>query len=141
MPWQMPIQHAWQLHLVHQPQEHYKVIDALGCYRQFFFHAPQYARKFLFCLVHYANGEDICIKIPETHANIEIALLVNRLAQPFQMDRSYFDDSKLDGIIVLDIAQGAEGWIYKRSNIYLRTSLAGLEKELNSLLPEQVSLL
>src|SRR6266849_3045876 len=57
MPWQMPIQNAWQLHLVHQPQEHYKVIDALGCYRQFFFHAPQYARKFLFCLVHYANGE------------------------------------------------------------------------------------
>src|SRR5229473_8042408 len=59
MPWQMPIQNAWQLHLVHQPQEHYKVIDALGCYRQFFFHAPQYARKFLFCLVHYANGESI----------------------------------------------------------------------------------
>lgn len=84
---------------------------------------------------------DICKKIPETHANIEIALLVNRLAQPFQMDRSYFDDSKLDGIILLDIAQGAEGWVYKRSTIYLRTSLAGLEKELSSLLPEQVSLL
>jgi hypothetical protein len=84
---------------------------------------------------------DICKKIPETHANIEIALLLNRLAQPFQMDRAYFDHSKLDGIIMLDIAQGAEGWVYKRSNIYLRTSLAGLEKELNLLLPEQISLL
>lgn len=84
---------------------------------------------------------DICKKIPETHANIEIALLVNRQAQPFQMDRAYFDHSTLDGIIMLDIVQGAEGWIYKRSNIYLRTSLAGLEKDLNSLLPEQVSLL
>ena len=84
---------------------------------------------------------DICKKIPETNANIEIALLLNRQAQPFQMDRAYFDHSKLDGIIMLDIAQGAEGWIYKRSNIYLRTSLADLEKELNSLLPEQVSLL
>ncbi len=84
---------------------------------------------------------DICKKIPESHANIEIALLLNRLAQPFQMDRSYFDHSKLDGIIMLDIVQGAEGWIYKRSNIYLRASLAGLEKELNALLPEQVSLL
>ncbi len=84
---------------------------------------------------------DICQKIPETHANIEIALLLNRQAQPFQMDRSYFDHSKLDGIIMLDIVQGAAGWIYKRSTIYLRTSLAGLEKVLNSLLPEQVSLL
>ena len=84
---------------------------------------------------------DICKKIPETHANIEIALLLNRQAQPFQMDRAYFDHSKLDGIILLDIVQGAEGWIYKRSTIYLRTSLASLEKELNSLLPEQVSLL
>jgi hypothetical protein len=84
---------------------------------------------------------DICKKIPETHANIEIALLLNRLAQPFQMDRAYFDHSKLDGIIMLDIVQGAEGWIYKRSTIYLRTSLASLEKELDSLLPEQVSLL
>jgi hypothetical protein len=84
---------------------------------------------------------DICKKIPETNANIEIALLLNREAQSFQMDRSYFDHSKLDGIIMLNIGQGAEGWIYKRSNIYLCTSLAGLEKELNSLLPEQVSLL
>ena len=84
---------------------------------------------------------DICKKIPETHDNIEIALLHNRQAQSFQMDRAYFDHSKLDGIIMLDIVQGAEGWIYKRSNIYLRTSLADLEKELNTLLPEQVSLL
>ncbi len=84
---------------------------------------------------------DICKKIPETNANIEIALLLNRQAQSFQMDRSYFDHSKLDGIIMLDIVQGAEGWIYKRSNIYLRTSLADLEKELNSLLPVHVSLL
>ncbi len=84
---------------------------------------------------------DICKKIPETNANIEIALLLNRQAQLFQMDSFYFDHSKLDGIIILDIVQGAEGWIYKRSNIYLRTSLADLEKELSSLLPEQVSLL
>ncbi len=70
---------------------------------------------------------DICKKIPETNANIEIALLLNREAQLFQMDRSYFDHSRLDGIIILDIVQGAEGWIYKRSNIYLRTSLADLE--------------
>src|SRR5260370_37233471 len=84
---------------------------------------------------------NICKKTPETNANIEIALLLNRQAQSFQMDRSYFDHSKLDGIIMLDIVQGAEGWIYKRSNIYLRTSLADLEKELNSLLPVHVSLL
>ena len=84
---------------------------------------------------------DICKKIPETHANIEIALLLNRQAQSFQMDRAYFDHSKLDGIILLDIAQGAEGWVYKRSTIYLRTSLAGLENELNSLLPMHASLL
>ncbi len=84
---------------------------------------------------------DICKKIPEINDNIEIALLLNREARSFQMDRSYFDHSKLDGIIMLDIVQSAEGWIYKRSNIYLRTHLAGLEKELNSLLPERVSLL
>lgn len=84
---------------------------------------------------------DICKKIPEPKANIEIALLVNREAQLFQMDRAYFDHSKLDGVIMLDIVLGAEGWIYKRSNIYLRTNLASLEKELNSLLPIQVSLL
>ena len=52
---------------------------------------------------------DICKRIPETNANIEIALLVNRGAQHFQMDRAYFDHSRLDGIIMLDIAQGAEG--------------------------------
>lgn len=84
---------------------------------------------------------EICKRIPETKNTIEIALLVNRHAQFFQMDRSYFDHSKLDGIILLDIVQGAEGWIYKRSTIYLRTSLAGLEKDLNALLPEHVSLL
>ena len=93
----------------------------------------------------YQNLDDrlseICKKIPETRANIEIALLLNRQAQLFQMDRAYFDHSKLDGIIMLDILQGAVGWIYSRSNIYLRTSLAGPEKELNSLLPVQVSLL
>lgn len=84
---------------------------------------------------------DICKKIPENHANIEIAVLINRQAQSFRMDRAYFDHSKLDGILILDIAQGAEGWIYKRSYIYLRPSLTGLEKELSLLLPEQVSLL
>jgi hypothetical protein len=84
---------------------------------------------------------DICKKIPVTNDNIEIALLLNRAAQSFQMDRSYFDHSKLDGIIMLDIVQGAEGWIYKRSNIYLRTSLVDLEKGLSTLLPEHVSLL
>src|SRR5260370_26773800 len=59
MPWQMPIQDAWQIHLLHQRQEHHKVIDALVRYRQFLFHAPQYARKFLFCLAHSANGEEL----------------------------------------------------------------------------------
>src|SRR6266567_4569777 len=54
---QVPIQDGWQLHLLHQPQEHHKVIDPLVCNLKFFFHAPQYARKFCFCLAHYANGE------------------------------------------------------------------------------------
>src|SRR5947209_14527137 len=57
MPWQMPIQDGRQLHLLHQGQEHHKVIDALSCYLKLFFHALQYARKFRFCLAHYANGE------------------------------------------------------------------------------------
>src|SRR5947209_17469875 len=57
MPWQMPIQDGRQLHLLHQGQEHHKVIDALTCYLKLFFHALQYARKFRFCLAHYANGE------------------------------------------------------------------------------------
>src|SRR6266702_3809052 len=38
---EMPIQDAGQIHLL-----------------QFFFHAPQYAREFRFCLAHYANGEN-----------------------------------------------------------------------------------
>src|SRR5229473_4243373 len=54
---QMPIQDAWQLHLLHQRQEYHKVIDTLVCNLKLFFHAPQYARKFRFCLAHYANGE------------------------------------------------------------------------------------
>ena len=54
---EMPIQDAGQIHLLHQRQEHHKVIHALCCQLQFFFHAPQYAREFLFCLAHYANGE------------------------------------------------------------------------------------
>src|SRR6266481_5321690 len=64
MPWQMPIQDAWQIHLLHQRQEHHKVIDALVRYRQFLFHAPQYARKFLFCLAHSANGEYVNKVLP-----------------------------------------------------------------------------
>src|SRR6266568_6446388 len=60
MPRQLPIQDGRQFYLLHQGQEHHKVIDALRCYLQLFFHALQYARKFRFCLAHYANGEYTC---------------------------------------------------------------------------------
>ena len=59
MPRHVPIQDAWQVHLLHQPQEHHKIIDTLACNLKLFFHAPQYARKFRFCLAHYANGESL----------------------------------------------------------------------------------
>ena len=57
MPGQMPIQDAWQIHLLHQRQEYDKIIHTFCCYRQIFFHAHQYAREFRFCLSSYANGE------------------------------------------------------------------------------------
>jgi hypothetical protein len=80
---------------------------------------------------------EISDRIPATHTSIEIALLLNQRARPFQIDRAYFDRSTLDGILLLDILQGAEGWVYERSTIYLRTSLDGVEKELSVLLPER----
>src|SRR2546429_5529812 len=79
MPWQMPIQDGWQVHLLHQRQEHHKVIDALGCYRQFFFHTPQYAREFLFCLAHYANGENYIVLLEKTKRQAEAAKLKERV--------------------------------------------------------------
>src|SRR6266567_67681 len=57
MPRQLPIQDGRQFYLLHQGQQHHKVIDALRCYLKLFFHALQYARKFRVCLAHYANGE------------------------------------------------------------------------------------
>src|SRR3989442_15053398 len=58
MPRKLPIQDGRQLHVLHQGQQLHKVIDALSCYLKLFFHALQYARKFRFCLAHYANGEN-----------------------------------------------------------------------------------
>jgi hypothetical protein len=57
MPRNMPIQDARQIHLLHQGQEHHKIIDAFRGNLHMFFHAPQYARYFRFCLSLYANGE------------------------------------------------------------------------------------
>ncbi|HEY1353517.1 MAG TPA: hypothetical protein VGF67_28235, partial [Ktedonobacteraceae bacterium] len=45
------------VHLLHQRQEDHNVIDTLVGDLKLFFHAPQSARKFRFCLAHYANGE------------------------------------------------------------------------------------
>jgi hypothetical protein len=57
MPRKMPIQELRQTHLLHQGQEHHKIIDALCLNVHIFFHTSQYARKFTFCLPPYANGE------------------------------------------------------------------------------------
>src|SRR5260370_6003207 len=51
----MPIQDAWQVHLSHEGQEHHKIINAFRGNLHFFFHAPQYASYFHFCLSCYAN--------------------------------------------------------------------------------------
>src|SRR5258707_12312700 len=55
MPRNMPIQDAWQVHLLHEGQEHHKSINAFRGNLHFFFHAPQYASYFHFCLSCYAN--------------------------------------------------------------------------------------
>jgi len=57
MPRHMAIQDGRQVHLLDQGQQHHKIIDALCVNMYVFFHAPQYARYFRFCLSHYANGE------------------------------------------------------------------------------------